>query len=224
MHTNLKNFTALAGVALALVAAPVASGQESDAAPPPQPAVTSQAAAPSSQPTVTSRASMAPGGRTQLEHRRGGDRWGNHRDGNWRNRDGNWRHRHGDWRHRRYYPRYYPRYSPFYGYPFGYGYPYGYGGYGYPYYGASAALYYHGYHPAPRERAYTGERAYRPGTGGSVVAQVQQELARAGYYRGRVDGVMGNGTRNAIRAYKRANGLRADGRIDAELLRSMGIG
>ena len=194
---NLKNFTALTGIALALIASPVASAQESRAA------TTSRS-------TVRSQPSLAPGGRTQFEHRRGGDRWGNNRHGDWRNR-------HGDWRHRRYYPRYYPRYSSFYGHPFGYGYPYGYGGYGYPYFGSSAALYYHGYHPAPRERAYT------PNAGGSVVAQVQQELARAGYYRGTVDGVIGNGTRNAIRAYERANRLRVDGRIDADLLRSMGI-
>jgi hypothetical protein len=204
MHMNLRTFTALAGVALALVAAPVVSAQES------ADATTSRSAA-------RSQPSLSPGGRTQLEHRRGGDRWGNHRNGDWR-------HRHGDWRHRRYYPRYYPRYSSFYGYPFGYGYPYGYAAYGYPYFGSSAALYYHGYHPAPRERAYTGERTYRPDSGGSVVAQVQQELARAGYYRGRVDGVIGDGTRNAIRAYERANRLRVDGRIDSELLRSMRIG
>jgi peptidoglycan hydrolase-like protein with peptidoglycan-binding domain len=60
--------------------------------------------------------------------------------------------------------------------------------------------------------------------GGSVVAEVQQELARAGYYRGSIDGVVGNGTRNAIRAYERANRLRVDGRIDQELLRSLRLG
>jgi hypothetical protein len=195
MLMDLKYFTAFAGIGLALIAAPVTSAQEPRAATAPQPTLRTQ-------PSVS-------GGRTQFEHRRWGNRDGNHRWGN---------HRHRNWHHRRHYPRYHGRYSPF-----GYGYPYGYG-YGYPYFGASAALYYYGYHPAPRDRAYTPrERTYRPDSAGSVVAQVQQELARAGYYRGRVDGVIGNGTRNAIRAYERANGLRADGRIDAELLRSMGI-
>ncbi len=186
---TLKYLITPACVAVALLAAPLADAQET------QRRAAAQGAAVRMQPSISSET------RTQLEHRRG-DRSGDHREG---------------WRHRRYYPRYYPRYSPFYGYPFSHGYPYGYPGYGYPYFGASAALYYHGYHPPPRVQAYT------PRAGGSVVAQVQQELARAGYYRGRVDGVIGTGTRNAIRAYERANGLRADGRIDQELLRSLGI-
>ena len=194
---TLTKLSTVTGIALALLAAPIASAQES--AEPTAPAA----------PSVRSESSVSSGNRTQLEHRR--ERWdGRDRNDRWGN------HRHGNWRHRRYYPRYYPRYSPFYGYPFSYGYPYGYG-YGYPYFGASAALYYHGYHPPRRQQVYTPR-------GGSVVAQVQQELARAGYYRGAVDGIMGNGTRNAIRAYERANGLRVDGRIDGELLRSMGIG
>ena len=190
---TLRTLIASSAIALASVVAQTADAQESGRR------AASQSPAVRSQPSIS-------GNRTQFEHRRG-DRWGGNR--------------HGDRRHRRYYPRYYPRYSPFYGYPFSYGYPYGYGygnpGYGYPYYGASAALYYHGYRPAPRAQAYAPR-------GGSVVARVQQELARAGYYRGAVDGVMGNGTRSAIRAYERANGLRVDGRIDQELLRSMEIG
>lgn len=183
-----KILIAFSAIALAFVAAPTADAQESGRR------------AASQSPTVRSQPAIS-GSRTQLEHRRG-HRWGGHR--------------HGGRRHHHYYPRYYPRYSSFYGYPFSHGYPYGYG-YGYPYFGASAALYYHGYHPAPRERAYT------PRSGGSVVAQVQQELARAGYYRGAIDGIIGNGTRSAIRAYERANRLRVDGRIDEELLRLMGI-
>jgi peptidoglycan hydrolase-like protein with peptidoglycan-binding domain len=52
---------------------------------------------------------------------------------------------------------------------------------------------------------------------------VQHELARAGYYHGAIDGVIGNGTRSAIRAYESANGLPVDGRIDADLLSRMGL-
>ena len=150
---------------------------------------------------VTTRTQPAISGsaRTQLEHRR-----------------------HGDWNRHRYYPRYHGRYSPFYDYPLSGRYPYGMPGYGYPYFGASAALYYYGYHPQPRPQAQA--RVYTPRGDDSVVAQVQRELARNGYYRGGIDGVMGSGTRNAIRAYERANGLRVDGRIDGELLRSMRIG
>ena len=45
----------------------------------------------------------------------------------------------------------------------------------------------------------------------------------AGYYRGAIDGVIGNGTRMAIRAFERNNGLRVDGRIDRQLLATMGL-
>ena len=53
---------------------------------------------------------------------------------------------------------------------------------------------------------------------------MQQQLAQAGYYRGEIDGVVGDGTRRAIRSYERANGLRVDGRIDNQLLSTMGLG
>jgi peptidoglycan hydrolase-like protein with peptidoglycan-binding domain len=52
---------------------------------------------------------------------------------------------------------------------------------------------------------------------------VQERLARSGYYRGPVDGVMGPRTRYAIRVYERRHGLRADGIIDRRLLATMGI-
>jgi len=58
---------------------------------------------------------------------------------------------------------------------------------------------------------------------GSVVIQVQSRLARAGYYRGAIDGVMGPRTRYAIQAYERDHGLRADGAISRSFLRNMGL-
>jgi hypothetical protein len=63
----------------------------------------------------------------------------------------------------------------------GWGYPYGYyGGYGSGYgYGDSS---------------------------GSRVAELQSRLARAGYYHGAIDGIMGPATRRAIRAYERDHG------------------
>lgn len=114
-------------------------------------------------------------------------------------------------------PRYRPRYGGFYygGYPY-YNYPFGYG-YGYPYFGESAALYYYGTHPYGR-----ADYSYR-GSDENVAVAVQRRLAEAGYYRGAIDGVIGNGTRKAIRAYERANGLPADGRIDADLLARLQI-
>ena len=111
------------------------------------------------------------------------------------------------------------------GYPYGYGYypyaygyyPYGYGydpyGYGYPAYGT--------YYNSGAPPAYSGEAI---GYGGSsVIAQVQRILARNGFYHGRIDGVIGSGTRSAIRAYERAHGLAVDGRINHQLLARMGL-
>jgi hypothetical protein len=220
---TLKNLTIISSIALGLIAAPAADAQRGEG----RGARTSGMRTQSPSMSAGSRAQFSSRGgnfsRGSQSHRwgnrGGGDgSWRNRGDGNrWRNRDGGnrWRNRdgnhrwgnHNHWRHRRYYPRYYG----------GFGYPYGYGyGYGYPYFGASAALYYNGYHPQYQRTSYA--------RGGSVVAEVQQELARAGYYRGAVDGVNGSGTRSAIRAYERANGLRVDGSIDQELLGSMGLG
>ena len=73
-------------------------------------------------------------------------------------------------------------------YPYGYGYGYGYGGYGY------------------------GDSGYSNGYGQygdssrSRVAELQRRLARAGYYHGSIDGVLGPQTRRAIRAYERDRG------------------
>src|ERR1043166_4125956 len=52
---------------------------------------------------------------------------------------------------------------------------------------------------------------YGPGYGygdssGSRVAELQSRLARAGYYHGAIDGIMGPATRRAIRAYERDHG------------------
>jgi hypothetical protein len=68
----------------------------------------------------------------------------------------------------------------------GWGYPYGYyGGYNYGDYGSG-----YGYGDSSRSR----------------VAELQRRLARAGYYHGAVDGIMGPATRRAIRAYERDHG------------------
>ncbi len=68
--------------------------------------------------------------------------------------------------------------------------------------------------------------AYYPYGGGvniSVVVQVQRRLASAGFYSGPIDGVMGRGTRRAIRAFERSHGLPVDGTIHRRLLATMGL-
>ena len=98
------------------------------------------------------------------------------------------------------------------GYPYGYGYyPYGYGyypygyGYGSGYYGYGAGYYGNGYYG----NRYYGS-SYYGGYGynsrRSSVGRLQQQLARAGYYRGPIDGIMGPRTRYALRAYQHNHG------------------
>jgi Putative peptidoglycan binding domain len=53
---------------------------------------------------------------------------------------------------------------------------------------------------------------------------VQTELARRGYYRGLINGVIGPISRMAIREFQAAEGLPITGRIDEGLLRALGAG
>jgi hypothetical protein len=117
------------------------------------------------------------------------------------------------WNHHRYYR---PRSNFYFGIGLGYPY-YGYG-YGYPYYGSYPYGYDYGYY-APGTTVY----ATRGINDDATVAAVQRRLARGGYYHGSVDGVIGPGTRAAIRAFERNNGLPVDGLIDPQLLRTMGL-
>jgi His-Xaa-Ser repeat protein HxsA len=57
----------------------------------------------------------------------------------------------------------------------------------------------------------------------SVVVDVQKELAREGYYRGSIDGIVGPTTRSAIATYQRAHGLPVNGRINTQLIDSLGL-
>ena len=88
-----------------------------------------------------------------------------------------------------------PYFGP-YGY-YGYGYGYGDPGYGYGDYGNGYG-YGYGYGNGGQ---YGNSNQYGSPTR-SKVAELQRRLARAGYYRGSVDGVLGPQTRRAIRAWR----------------------
>ena len=81
------------------------------------------------------------------------------------------------------------------------------------------------YYPYPYPYPYYGYGVDYGGYGasGSLVVQVQRRLATAGYYSGPVDGMIGSGTRRAIRAFERSHGLPVDGAIHRRLLATMGI-
>jgi hypothetical protein len=77
---------------------------------------------------------------------------------------------------------------------------------------------YYGYYPYD----YYGYNDYGYGNTNTVV-EVQRRLARAGYYHGAIDGIMGPQTRRAIRAYERDHNMPAYGVIDRQLLATMGL-
>ncbi len=126
----------------------------------------------------------------------------------WNGGGNNWRYRH----------HYHGNYYAYYGYPF-----YPYWGWDYPY------GYYHpyGYYPYGYYNYYYSEPAFGGNdngyAGASIVAQLQERLAQAGYYHGNVDGIVGPLTRRAIRAYERDHGMPVDGRLTRQLLEQMDL-
>jgi hypothetical protein len=54
-----------------------------------------------------------------------------------------------------------------------------------------------------------------------LATKVQSELARRGYYHGQINGVIDSNSRQAIRAFQKAQGLPETGLIDPGVLRSL---
>jgi hypothetical protein len=55
----------------------------------------------------------------------------------------------------------------------------------------------------------------------STVASAQTQLARQGYYRGEIDGIVGPETRRAIMRYQSDRGLRVTGRLNVDTLHAL---
>ena len=90
------------------------------------------------------------------------------------------------------------------GFPWWYPYPYYYGyPYDYSYYDYGSAYDYQYWN--------------------DLAVSVQSELARRGYYHGAIDGVIGSGSRQAIRGFQSAQGLPVTGVIDRKVLKALGI-
>jgi peptidoglycan hydrolase-like protein with peptidoglycan-binding domain len=68
-----------------------------------------------------------------------------------------------------------------------------------------------------------GLRPLARGSKGSDVVEVQKRLAAHGFYNGNFDGIYGGGTREAVRAFQKANGLRPSGNVDAATYKALGI-
>jgi hypothetical protein len=103
---------------------------------------------------------------------------------------------------------FYPWWS--YGYPYGYGYEY------YPYYSDY-------YGPEAYEaQMYDGNN--HEADIDSTVAAAQRELKRAGYYGGKIDGILGAQTRQAIANYQDNHGQPATGHLTTTTLQALGLG
>lgn len=63
----------------------------------------------------------------------------------------------------------------------------------------------------------------KQGSSGSEVREVQRRLKSWGYYSGSVDGVFGKGTRTAVIAFQKKNGLTADGVVGKSTYKALGM-
>jgi hypothetical protein len=117
-------------------------------------------------------------------------------------------------------------------YPYDYYYPYSYGAYGYDpgVYDQSATYDQGGYNNYNDQSNYYDQgnsNSYNQGGLGSneraTVADVQDQLTRAGYYHGQIDGVLGPETRHALVRYQSDKGLRVTGSLTPETQQSLGL-
>jgi len=110
----------------------------------------------------------------------------------------------------------YDYYGYGYGYPYNYGYQYGYGngyGNGYGYDDSGAYDDQNGYN----------QNGYDDQSANSAVAAAQDRLARDGYYRGQIDGVLGPETHHAIVRFQSSRGLHVTGELTTETLNALGL-
>ena len=63
----------------------------------------------------------------------------------------------------------------------------------------------------------------RQGSTGGEVKEVQRRLKAWGYYNGTVDGVFGAGTKKAVIAFQKKNGLTADGIVGKSTYKALGM-
>ncbi|MBR2341368.1 MAG: spore cortex-lytic enzyme [Clostridia bacterium] len=63
----------------------------------------------------------------------------------------------------------------------------------------------------------------RQGSNGGEVKEVQRRLKNWGYYNGSVDGIFGAGTKKAVIAFQKKNGLKADGVVGASTYKALGM-
>jgi hypothetical protein len=102
-------------------------------------------------------------------------------------------------------------------YPFGY---YAYGYYPYDYYGYRSDYYEDSPYDYDDQSAYVDADQYG---NSATVSAVQSELARLRYYRGAIDGVVGDETEAALARYQEDHDLSVTGTLTAATLQSLGL-
>ncbi len=70
---------------------------------------------------------------------------------------------------------------------------------------------------------YALAAAYKQGSTGPVVREIQQKLAAAGFYSYDIDGIYGSRTVAAVKKYQKSRGLAVDGVCGAATLKSLGV-
>lgn len=73
------------------------------------------------------------------------------------------------------------------------------------------------------EEAVLSAAVLRQGATGGEVKEVQRRLKLWGYYSGQVDGVFGAGTKRAVIAFQKKNGLTADGVVGKSTYKALGM-
>ncbi len=73
------------------------------------------------------------------------------------------------------------------------------------------------------EDEYVAAAVLRQGSKGNEVKEVQRRLKAWGYYKGSADGVFGAGTKSAVIAFQKKNGLKADGVVGASTYKALGM-
>lgn len=74
-----------------------------------------------------------------------------------------------------------------------------------------------------QETAFAPVAVLRQGSKGGEVKEVQRRLKEKGFYKGSVDGVFGAGTRAAVIAFQKKNGLKADGIVGKSTFKALGM-
>jgi peptidoglycan hydrolase-like protein with peptidoglycan-binding domain len=76
----------------------------------------------------------------------------------------------------------------------------------------------------PCDRSQPASTGAAPDEPTSLIMSVQKELARLGYYHGRVDGITGSETGQALRGFQSADKLPVSGQIDSATVKAVRIG